>query len=234
LNNLPQPLTTPEMNINARRTGIIASVTILFFTLAFIILMSFWPASDFNSAEEYITAFRPGILLPVIPSFLLVLANIPFLISLFYYADESYKPFALTGLLFGTAYAVCSGINYFAQFTMVPQNATTGQFASVALFSMQIRGSFGYCLDNLGYAFLSISFLFFSGIFNLKGFQGYIKSAFVVYGISGLMGTIGYIAGNSFLESFVFISSFPYLIAVILMLVQYLRIKVQPGSDREK
>jgi hypothetical protein len=83
-------------------------------------------------------------------------------------------------------------------------------------------------LDNLGYTFLSVSFLFFSGIFALRGLQGTIKAAFIVYGITGLMGTSGYITGSAFLGSFVFISAFPYLVAVVLMLIQYLRISGKP------
>jgi hypothetical protein len=54
--------------------------------------------------------------------------------------------------------------------------------------------------------------------------QGTIKSAFIVYGITGLLGTTGYITGNEFLDTFVFISAFPYLVAVVLMLVQFIRI----------
>ena len=216
------------MNQNARIMGIVASIAILLFTLAFIILISIFPAGEFDSAKQFLMAFHPTLLLPVIPSFLLVLANIPFFVALFSYAEESLKSFALAGLLFGAAYAVCCGANYFAQLTVVPQSMPLGRFSSLAVFSMHIRGSFAYSLDNLGYIFLSVSFLFFSMIFGLKGFQGYIKSAFIVYGITGLLGATGYMAGNSFLESFIFISAFPYLIAVVLMLLQYFRMAGNP------
>jgi hypothetical protein len=131
-------------------------------------------------------------------------------------------------LLFGIAYVVCSGFNYFLQLTVVPQNIQLGQLSAVSLLSMHIKGSMAFALDNLGYAFLSVGFLFFSGIFNHKGLQGYCKAAFVVYGITGLLGTAGYMTGNAFLDSFVFISAFPYLVAVVLMLIQYVRISVNP------
>ena len=211
------------MNKSARFIGIISCLAILLLTLAFIVLISVFPPGEYDTAKQFLSAFSPAILLPVIPSFLLVVVNILFFVSLFYYAEESFKPFALAGLLFGTAYAVCCGINYFTQLTVVPQNIQLGRFSSLVFFSMHIKGSFTYSLDNLGYTFLAVAFLCFSGIFSLKGFQGTVKSTFVVYGITGLMGTLGYITGNSFLESFVFISAFPYLIAVILMLIQYFR-----------
>lgn len=213
------------MNKNARKTGIVASLVILGLTLAFIILISISPPGEYNSAREFLLAFSPSLLLPVFLSFLLVIVNIPFFVSLFYYAKESNRPFAMAGLLFGAAYAVCCGCNYFMQLTIVPQHIHLGKLSSLAIFSMHIRGSFTYSLDNLGYAFLAAAFLFFSGIFSLKGFQGYIKSAFIIYGISGLLGTLGYVIRNELLESFVFISAFPYLIAVVLMLIQFIKTK---------
>jgi hypothetical protein len=216
------------MNKNARITGILAAVLIVLFTLAFILLISVFPPGEYTAAGQFISEYSRALIFPVIPSFLLVLANIPFFVSLFYYAEEPVRPFALAGLLFGIAYAVCSGVNYFVQLTIVPQNIQMGQISTVSLLSMHAKGSLAFALDNLGYAFLSVSFLFFSGIFNLKGLQGTIKTAFIVYGITGLLGTAGYMTGNAFLDSFVLISAFPYLVAVVLMLLHYLRISNKP------
>jgi hypothetical protein len=211
------------MNKIALMLGISASYAIIFFTLAFIVLISIFPPGEFSTVDQFISDYSPARIYPVIPGFLLVLANIPFFISMFYVAEKTRRPLALTGILMGAGYAVCSGINYFIQLTVVPLNIHMGQGLSAAQFMMLVPGSFAYALDTLGYTFLSLSFLFFSGIFNLKGFQGYIKAVFVVYGISGILGTLGYIAGNSLLESFVFISAFPYLIAVVMTLILYIR-----------
>jgi hypothetical protein len=109
----------------------------------------------------------------------------------------------------------------------VPQNIHLEQLA-VSLLSMHIKNSPAFALDNLGHAFLSLCFLFISGIFTLKGLQGYIKAAFMVYGFTGLLGTIGYMTGSAFLESFVFISAFPYLVAVVLTLIHFIRIPGKP------
>jgi hypothetical protein len=216
------------MNENARITGILAAILLLFLTMAFIILVSIFPAIEFQTTDQFISEYSRSLIFPVIPGFLLVFANVPFFVSLFYYADEPVKPYALAGLLFGAAYVVCSGFNYFIQLTVVPHTIQLGQLSTVSLLSMHIKGSLAYALDNLGYAFLSVSFLFFSGIFNLKGLQGYSKTAFIVYGITGLLGTTGYLTGSAFLGSFVFISAFPYLVAVVLMLIQYARISGKP------
>jgi len=216
------------MNEKARITGIIAALCIVLLTLAFIVLISIFPPGDYYTPDQFVSEYTNVLLFPVIPSFLLVLVNIPFLVSLFYYAEEKARPFALAGLLFGVAYAVCSGISYFVQLTVLPQNIHLKQLSVVSLLSMHIKGSLAFALDQLGYAFLSVSFLFFSGIFNLKGLQGYSKTAFIVYGITGLLGTTGYMTGSAFLDSFVFISAFPYLVAVALMLIHYVRISAKP------
>lgn len=212
-----------EMRNNALRLGIFSAIAIIALVVVFMVLVIIFPPPEPSSAREFMADYTHSYIFPVIPSFLLVLANLPFLVSLYFFADESRKPIALSGLLPGLGYVLCSGINYFLQLTVVPQNIKMGQESAVAIFSMQLPGSFGYAIDNLGYAFLSISFLFFSGIFYLRGFQGTVKSAFVVYGISGLLGTLGYMTGQAFLESFVLISAFPYLIAVILVMICYTR-----------
>jgi hypothetical protein len=216
------------MNEQARITGIFAAIVVLLLTLAFIILISVFPPGEYLTADQFVSQYSKSLIFPVIPSFLLVVANIPFLVSLYFYADEPVRPFALAGLLFGIAYAVCSGINYFVQMTIVPQQIQLGQLSAVSLLSMQIEGSMALALDNLGYTFLSVSFLFFSGIFAIKGLQGTVKAVFIVYGITGLMGTAGYITGNAFLDSFVFISAFPYLVAVVLMMIQFIKMSAKP------
>jgi hypothetical protein len=218
------------MNENARITGILAALFIVLLTLAFIVLVSIFPPGEYQTPDQVVSELKNTMVFPVIPSLLLVILNIPFLVSLFYYAEEQARPFALTGLLFGVAYSVCSGINYFAQLTILPQNIQLGQLTAVSLLSMQMKSSLAFALDNLGYAFLSLCFLFFSGIFTLKGLQGYIKSAFIVYGITGLLGTIGYITGSAFLDTFVLISAFPYLVAVVLMLLNFFRMSKNPGN----
>ena len=165
------------MNKNARITGMITAACILFLTLAFIILAAVFPPQEYGTEEQFLAGSGRTLIFPVIPSLLLVLANIPFLTSLFFYAGESARPLALTGLLFGVAYAVCGGINYFLQLTVVPRGILSGDTGLIAVTCMHIKGSPAMALDNLGYAFLSLGFLFFSGIFTLKGLQGYIKTA---------------------------------------------------------
>ncbi len=212
------------MNKNAVKTGIKASGVIIMLTVCFFVMVLVFPRENYKTVTGFIAAYRLSLLMPAIPAFLLTLVNIPFYVSLYFYSDEQKRPIALTGLLFGVGYSLCCGINYFMQLTIVPLNVQLKQEGLLSVSSMFISGSPAYMLDNLGYAFLSIGFLFFSMIFNLKGLQGYIKSAYVVYGISGLTGVVGYITAKPWLESFLIISALPYLIAVVLTFAEYIRL----------
>jgi hypothetical protein len=208
---------------SALKTGIKAAVAIILLTICFFITTMFFPSGQYTTVAEFIKAYRPALLVPSVPAFFLALVNIPFFVSLYFFSDESKKPVALIGLLFGLCYTLCCSINYFMQLTVVPLNVQLKQEGLLSVCCMFIPGSLAYMLDNLGYAFLSVSFLLFSFVFNLKGIQGYIKSLYIIYSTSGLTGTIGYVAINPLLESFLIISALPYLIAVILTLIEYIR-----------
>ncbi len=212
------------MKKNAVKTGIIAAVAVIVLTVCFFLMVIISPPGKYNTVADFIEAYQPSILMPAIPAFFLALMNIPFFVSLYFYSEEPKRPVALTGLVFVAGYSLCSGINYFMQLTLVPLNVKLMQENLLAVSCMFIPGSLAYMLDNLGYAFLSVGFLFFSMIFSLRGLQGYIKSAFIIYGISGLTGAIGYITATPLFEAFLIISALPYLVAVILTWAEYMRL----------
>jgi hypothetical protein len=218
------------MNRIARNAGIIAAVVIVTCTIVFLIFTLLYPPGKYNATELLFSASGISLMLPAFISFIQALVSLPFFVSLYYFSGTEESPLALTGLAFGIVYAVCSGITCFMQFSVVSHAIEYHNADMVSAFSMNIRGSFSHTLNNLGYTFLSLAFLFFSGIFSMKGLQGYIKSAFIVYGIAGLTGSAGYITGNSLLDTFVLISAFPYLIAVALTLIQYINEAKKTGN----
>lgn len=213
------------MHNSIRITGLFSTVSITLLTLLFIIAVIVFPAGIYTSAEEYVAGFKITSLLPVIPSFLLVLANVPLFVALYFYADTQRKIYGFTGIIFGTGYMVCSGINYFTQLGIITRNMAETEMISVAPFLMANPGSFSYALDNLGYTFLSFAFLAFSWIFNRRGLQSWIKTLCIVFGISGLLGSIGYILNYSLLENMVLISAIPYLVCIILLYYEFRSIR---------
>ncbi|MBN2610748.1 MAG: hypothetical protein JXB00_04250 [Bacteroidales bacterium] len=213
------------MDTIIRKTGLYASLSVIILTLAFGLTVIFFPSGEYKSAEEFVKYYKVSQMIPVIPGILLVLANIPLFAALYYYADSEKKIFGLAGILFGTGYMVCSGLNYYIQLRMVGRNIALADINPVEMFFMQDPSSFSYAADNLGYTFLSFAFLAFSGIFNRRGLNSWIKTFSILYGISGLLGSIGYIANISLLENLVFISALPYLACIILIFIEFRQIR---------
>jgi hypothetical protein len=203
------------------KIGRAASLSIIILTLCFLVLVILFPQNKYVSVESYIEGFTLRQLYPVIPAFLLVIANVPLFISLFYYAENEKKLFALTGLIFGSGYVICSGINYFIQLSVVPFAVAQQNHYLIDAFIMANPLSFAYALDNLAYLFLAISFLFFVAVFTNGGIRSWIKTIFIVYSLTAIGGTMGYLLRIPFLESMVLISALPYLTGVILLYVEF-------------
>ena len=89
-----------------KNTGIIAGISIVVITLAFLVTVVLFPVNEAASIEEYIRNYSVGSVIPVIPSFLLVIANIPLFIALYFYANEDKRIFAVIGIIFGAGYMI--------------------------------------------------------------------------------------------------------------------------------
>ena len=213
------------MNYSLKSTGLTATISIVLLTIIFGVAIIIYPQQDYHTAPSFMNEFSFKNLAPVIPGFLLVVANVPLFTALYFYAGSEKKITALTGILFGTGYMVCSGTNYFIQLGMIVRNVPGSGSINIAPFLMANPDSFAYAIDNLGYLFLSVSFLFFSGIFSRQGIRSWIKAVFIIFGISGLLGALGYILNNPLLENMVLLSAIPYLAGIILLLIEFSRIK---------
>jgi hypothetical protein len=209
------------MTLIQKNTGIIAGISIVVITLAFLVTVVLFPVNEAASIEEYIRNYNVSSVIPVIPSFLLVIANIPLFIALYFYANEDKRIFALIGIIFGTGYMINCSINYFIQLSAVNKSILSGNTAFIEPLLMYNPLSLAYSLDNLGYLFLSISFLFFSPIFSKGGLPSWIKTLFIITGISGILGCLGYLLNNSLLESLVFITAFPYILSIALLIFEF-------------
>jgi hypothetical protein len=202
------------MTLIQKNTGIIAGISIVVITLAFLVTVVLFPVNEAASIEEYIRNYNVSSVIPVIPSFLLVIA-------LYFYANEDKRIFALIGIIFGTGYMINCSINYFIQLSAVNKSILSGNTAFIEPLLMYNPLSLAYSLDNLGYLFLSISFLFFSPIFSKGGLPSWIKTLFIITGISGILGCLGYLLNNSLLESLVFITAFPYILSIALLIFEF-------------
>lgn len=209
------------MHHAVKRTGQSATISIIVLTVLFIILIILYPPKNYESTEKFISEFKIHDVMPAITGLLIVLANIPLFAAMYFYAPSERKIPALTGVLFGTGYLVCSGTSYFSQIGMISRFLNNTDKGIISDFIMLNHRSFVYAIDNLGYTFLSLSFIAFSGIFNQHGLQSWIKAVFVIYGIAGLTGAVGYITNYLLLENLLLLSVIPYLTGIVLLLAEF-------------
>jgi hypothetical protein len=119
-----------------------------------------------------------GIIL--IPIFILMMACIH------EYAPADKKIFSRLGLLFSIGYAVLIGFNYYLQLTLVRNNLYSDVFA------MDDPQSIMWVIEVLGYGFMGLATLSAAFIFINGNLENVIRWLFIINGILGIGGMIGY------------------------------------------
>jgi len=124
-----------------------------------------------------------GILL--IPIFILLMACIH------EFAPTDRKIFSRLGLLFTIGYAVLIGFNYYMQLTLVWKNLYSEMFA------MDDPQSIMWVIEVLGYGFMGLATLSAAFIFTTGKLENVIRWLFIINGVLGIGGMIGYALGWS-------------------------------------
>ena len=107
------------------------------------------------------------------------------------YARTERRLFSRLGMLFAIGYAVLIGFNYFMQLTLVRQNLYTAPFA------MDNAQSVFFVIEVLGYGAMGLATLFAAWVFDSGSLEKAIRWLFVVNGVLGIGGMIGYALGLS-------------------------------------
>jgi hypothetical protein len=135
------------------------------------------------STAMKIPSLVSGIIL--IPVFILLIACIH------EYSPADRKFFSRLGLLFTMGYAVLIGFNYYMQLTLVLNNLYTDVFA------MDNPQSIMWVIEVLGYGFMGLATLSTAFVFTNGKLENAIRWLFIVNGILGIGGMIGYALGLS-------------------------------------
>lgn len=135
------------------------------------------------STAMKIPSLVSGIIL--IPVFILLIACIH------EYSPADRKFFSRLGLLFTMGYAVLIGFNYYMQLTLVQNNLYTDVFA------MDDPQSIMWVIEVLGYGFMGLATLSTAFVFANGKLENAIRWLFIVNGILGIGGMIGYALGLS-------------------------------------
>jgi hypothetical protein len=135
------------------------------------------------STAMKIPSLVSGIIL--IPVFILLIACIH------EYSPAYRKFYSRLGLLFTMGYAVLIGFNYYMQLTLVQNNLYTDVFA------MDDPQSIMWVIEVLGYGFMGLATLSTAFVFSNGKLENAIRWLFIVNGILGIGGMIGYALGLS-------------------------------------
>jgi len=158
-----------------------------------LISLAFWSAVIMTIAVIFsgitastamkIPSLVSGIIL--IPVFILLIACIH------EYSPADRKFYSRLGLLFTMGYAVLIGFNYYMQLTLVQNNLYTDVFA------MDDPQSIMWVIEVLGYGFMGLATLSTAFVFTNGKLENAIRWLFIVNGILGIGGMIGYALGLS-------------------------------------
>jgi len=122
--------------------------------------------------------------------FLLVPIFIILITCLHYNSKKEMKMFSMLGVIFACMYGVLISFNYYLQLTLMQKNVS-----GLELFSMSDPNSMMWVIEVLGYFFMGLSTIFVSIIFGSSFLERSIKLIFIVNGILGIGGIIGYTLG---------------------------------------
>ena len=131
-----------------------------------------------------------------IPSLIFGVLLVPIFITLMaclhYNGKKDMKLFSMLGVIFSCMYGVLISFNYYLQLTLMESSPS-----GLELFDMSNPKSMFYVIELLGYFFMGLSTLFAALVFGTTLLENIIKSLFILNGVLGIGGLIGYAASLS-------------------------------------
>ena len=117
-----------------------------------------------------------------------------FIHSFYIVSEGNKRDRARLSLLFALAFAILSSIHYFVQLSVVRINIRNGQTFGLELYLQANPYSIMTAIDMLGWTlFLGLSSLFIFSFFERSKLERTIRYAFLINGISCLLGGVGYL-----------------------------------------
>jgi hypothetical protein len=127
----------------------------------------------------------------LISGFILIPVFLFFMACIHEYSPPDKKFFSRLGLLFSTGYITLIGFNYYMQLTLVRKNLYSEPFAMDDPLSIMI------VIEALGYGFMGLATLSTAFIFTDGILEKAVRWLFIINGILGIGGIIGYALGLS-------------------------------------
>ncbi len=179
-------------NKTAQRLGfwsaVSTAIVTLWFSIAFglyqPILHAPWPGM-----QAYADSFKvEPFLACIIPCFLLTFCFLTMTVCLHTLTSEENKIWSLLALVFAIAYTTILSACYYIQIVVVEYNlvhhSTDG--LTLWLFASPYPHSIPGAMEGIGYAFMSLSFIFASKLFSGNKLSKWINRLFLLSGLTGL------------------------------------------------
>jgi len=169
-------------------SSLLTAILNFWFLIAFIIYQPILYA-PWSGIDSYAESFKQlPFLVWVIPCFLLTLAFLTVIITIYNFVEEN-KIWSLFALVFAVIYTTILSTNYYIQMTIVRHNLiykmTDG--LSLWLFANYYPYTIPGALEGVGYLFMCLSFLCVSKVFSQRKLERWIRWLFFTTGISGLV-----------------------------------------------
>ena len=179
-------------------SAIFLLITFIVWIISFIGIALSSPLFQWTNLEEYLIYVRSTNRYFQNTAFLFMLLCGPvylILINSFYeYASKQNKVLVRLSMLFGLAFAITSGINYFVQLSAVRHTIEKGNFDGLEYFIQANPDSIMTSTAMLGWTlFLALSSFFIVPAFRSGGLEKVLRIAFLTNGISCFLAGIGYI-----------------------------------------
>ena len=170
-------------------SSLLTAILNLWYLIAFIIYQPILHA-PWSGIDSYAESFRQLPLLSwAIPCFLLTLAFLTMIITIYILTEEENRIWSLFALVFAAIYTTILSTNYYIQMTVVRHNLlnkmTDG--ISIWLYANYYPYTIPGALEGVGYLFMCLSFLCVSKVFRHGKLQRWIHWLFIAAGISGLL-----------------------------------------------
>lgn len=170
-------------------SSLMTAILNLWYLIAFIIYQPILYA-PWSGIDSYAESFKQlPFLAWVIPCFLLTLAFLTMIITIYTLVEEENKIWSLFALVSAAIYTTILSTNYYIQMTVVRHNLiykmTDG--ISLWLYANYYPYSIPGALEGIGYFFMCLSFLCVSKVFGPGKLERWIRWLFIASGISGLL-----------------------------------------------
>lgn len=174
----------PDPRSPTARLGFWSAVLCSVFSLTYVFGQLLEWAGMLGSAGGPESTSTPlGIAVLLTPSLLLGSSFVVLMVSLHQRTPEPLRAWSHAGVAFATAYAVLTGMVYFAQLTVVGPRLARGEIAGMEMFVFVPFDSFLYAVDILGYTLMSVATLFGAFALAPRGVEGIARRFMIANGL---------------------------------------------------